>query len=255
MQSGAGAVPARLLDRLLLASALRLGVLVRPVVAPSPAFALPVHLAAVGEWTATRAPAPAGAAPAPNELVDPEVVEHVRGAQEGNAYSFAVLYDRYIDQVYAYVYHRVGHRQTAEDLTSDVFVRALKRIDTFSWQGKDFGAWLVPIARNRCHDHFKSARFRLEATVDEVFDTPHTATLDHPEAQLLSSELQSEVHAAIAKLKSDQAEVLYLRFLQGHDVATTAQIMGRNEGAVRALQYRALKALSKHVDADRLVAA
>ena len=255
MQSRAGAVPVRQLDTFVLSVALTLSASLRSLLGVRALAGVPTTAVAARAFAATRAPAAPGTVPPSSERIDPDVVEHVRGAQEGNAYSFAVLYDRYVDQVYAYVYHRVGHRQTAEDLTSDVFVRALKRIDSFSWQGKDFGAWLTTIARNRCHDHFKSARFRLEATVDEVFDTPATTSPDLPEAQVLTAELQSEVHAALAKLKSDQAEVLYLRFLQGHDVGTTAQIMGKNEQSIRALQYRALKSLAKHVDAEKLVAA
>ena len=176
---------------------------------------------------------------------DPDTIEQVRLAQEGSAHAFALLYDRYVDQVFAYVYHRVGHRQTAEDLVSDVFLRALRRISTFKWQGVDFGAWLMTIARNRVHDHFKSARFRLEATVEEVFDTPVTGGADDPEQALLSADLASHVHTAIGQLKGEQAEVLYLRFIQHLNVAETAQVMGKTDGAVKALQYRALKSLSK----------
>jgi RNA polymerase sigma-70 factor (ECF subfamily) len=216
---------------------------------------LPVHLAAATKVaTAYPSARTVGTADAA-EVIDPEIVEHVKGAQEGNAHSFSILYDRYVDKVYAYCYHRVGNAQTAEDLTSDVFMRALKRIDTFSWQGKDFGAWLITIARNRCHDHFKSSRFRLENPVAEVYDSVDAGpSYDaQPERNLEVQDIRTQVHAGMAKLKSEQAEVLYHRFLQGFDVATTAEIMGKNEGAVRALQYRALKALSKHVDVEALL--
>ena len=176
---------------------------------------------------------------------DPEVVEQVRLAQEGSAHAFALLYDRYVDQIFAYVYHRVGHRQTAEDLVGDVFLRALRRISTFKWQGVDFGAWLMTIARNRVHDHFKSARFRLEATVEEVFDSPVEHGSDNPEQALLTADLTSQVHDAIRQLKGEQAEVLYLRFIQHLNVAETAAVMGKTDGAIKALQYRALKSLAK----------
>ncbi|CAN5175046.1 hypothetical protein BH23ACT9_BH23ACT9_35160 [soil metagenome] len=217
-------------------------------------FGPPVHLAAATGFTTTRAPAASDEAPGPGELIDPEVVQQVKEAQEGNAYAFSMLYDRYVDKVYAYCYHRVGDAQTAEDLTADVFMRALQRIGTFTWQGKDFGAWLVTIARNRCHDHFKSARFRMESAVAEVYDSVTPPAYDaQPERDLELAELKTHVHEALAKLKSDQAEVLYHRFLQGFDVETTASIMGRKEGAVRALQYRALKSLAKHVDVEALL--
>ena len=176
---------------------------------------------------------------------EPDVVEQVRLAQQGSAQAFALLYDRYVDQIFGYVYHRVGHRQTAEDLVADVFLRALRRIGSFRWRGVDFGAWLMTIARNRVHDHFKSARFRLEATVDEVFDTADADRADDPEQAVLSSDLARQVHAALRRLKDEQAEVLYLRFIQHLNVAETAAVMGKSEGAVKALQYRALKALAR----------
>lgn len=177
---------------------------------------------------------------------DPEVVDLVARAQDGDEQAFAGLYDHYVGAIFAYVYHRVGQRHTAEDLTGDVFVRALRRIATFRWQGVDFGAWLMTIARNRVHDHFKSARFRLEAPVEEVFDNSNTsASRDDPEGQALTDEASHAVHAALRELKGEQAEVLYLRFLRHMNVSETAAIMGKTEGAIKALQYRALKALEK----------
>jgi RNA polymerase sigma-70 factor, ECF subfamily len=183
--------------------------------------------------------------PEPKAAGDPEVVEQVRLAQEGSAHAFALLYDRYVDQVYGFVYHRVGHRQTAEDIVSDVFLRALRRIETFSWQGVDFGAWLITIARNRCHDHFKSARFRLDASVAEVFDSPVKDPAMDPEHQAVVGELSTQMHQALRQLKGEQAEVLYLRFIQHLNVAETAAVMGKTDGAIKALQYRALKSLAK----------
>lgn len=228
--------------------------LLRVAVAGHPGRGLPIHLAAASV-ASTHRPAPSGAAPGSAELVDPDIVEYVSAAQEGNAHAFSMLYDRYVDKVYAYCYHRVGNPQTAEDLTADVFMRALKRIRSFSWQGKDFGAWLITIARNRCHDHFKSARFRMENSVAEVYDSVDVQpTYDaRPERNLEVEELRRQVHDALGELKSEQAEVLYHRFIQGYDVDTTAKVMGKKNGAIRALQYRALKALSKHVDVEALL--
>lgn len=250
----------RVLDQLLLWTAVLSGTaVVRLAGGGHPAFGLPSHLAAAAEFGLRVAVHPSTVTAAghvsADEPIDPEVIEHVRGAQQGNAHSFSILYDRYVDKVYGYCYHRVGDRQTAEDLTADVFMRALKRIGTFTWQGKDFGAWLITIARNRCHDHFKSSRFRMESSVAEVYDSVDAGpSYDaQPERGLELADLRAQVHEAMSKLKSEQAEVLYHRFLQGCDVETTARIMGKNDGAIRALQYRALKALSKHVDVEALV--
>ena len=180
---------------------------------------------------------------------DPEIVRQVALAQEGSAHAYAILYDHYVDQIYSYVSHRVGHQQTTEDLVADVFLRALRRISSFSWQGVDFGAWLMGIARNRVHDHFKSARFRLDVTVEEVFDGA-LPQRDGPEQRVISRDTARQVRQALTRMNGDQAEVLYLRFIQHLDVAETAAVMERSPGAVKALQYRALRALAKLVDAE-----
>ena len=94
----------------------------------------------------------------------------VERAQAGDAEAFGLIYDRYVDTVFRFIYFRVGNRPLAEDLTSDTFLRALKRIGSFTWQGRDLGAWLVTIARNLVADHFKSGRYRLEVTTGDVLD-------------------------------------------------------------------------------------
>lgn len=227
----------------------RFAVLARVIEGPGP----PIHVASASEyakiWGHTIIAVSGGA----SDHIDPEVIAEVEGAQNGNANSFALLYDRYVDKVYAYCYHRVGDPQTAEDLTADVFMRAMKRIDSFQWKGRDFGAWLITIARNRCHDHFKSSRFRLESAVAEIHDaTSAKSENGQPERTMELQDLRTQVYDALRRLKSEQAEVLYHRFLQGYDVQTTAEIMGKKSGAIRALQYRALKALAKHVDVEAL---
>ena len=87
---------------------------------------------------------------------DPTVADLVARSQAGEPEAFGLLYDRYVDLVYRYIYYRVGSPTLAEDLVSETFLRALRRIDSFTWQGRDFAAWLVTIARNLIADHFKS---------------------------------------------------------------------------------------------------
>ncbi len=179
---------------------------------------------------------------------DPEVVGLVSRAQEGDAQAFAGIYDRYADQIFAYVYRRVGHRQLAEDLVGDVFLRAYRRLSSFSWQGVDLGAWLTTIARNRVHDHFKSARFRLERSTDEVRE-PETGLdrSDDPERVTVARDLARSLGAALETLKDEHREVIELRFIHDLSVNETAAVMDRTVGATKALQYRALKALTAAV--------
>lgn len=180
-------------------------------------------------------------------VVATDVAQLITSAQAGCTQSFARLYDRYLGTVYAYIFHRVAHRPTAEDLTADVFMRALRCIGTFRQRGVDFGAWLLTIARNRVHDHFKSASFRLEASIDEVCDTPSSDGAGDPETALLSQEAVQQVRVALRQLNGEQARVLFLRFIQHLDVSETAAAMGKSVGAIRALQYRALRSFARLV--------
>jgi RNA polymerase sigma-70 factor (ECF subfamily) len=171
----------------------------------------------------------------------------VERAQAGDTEAFGLIYDKYVDTVFRFIYFRVGNRQLAEDLTSESFLRALKRIGTVTWQGRDLGAWLVTIARNLVADHFKSGRYRLEVTTGDVLDadredrgpegSPESAVVDHITNVTLLT--------AVKQLNPEQQECIVLRFLHGFSVAETAQAMSKNEGAIKALQYRAVRALNR----------
>ncbi|MGI5996019.1 sigma-70 family RNA polymerase sigma factor [Saccharomonospora viridis] len=175
--------------------------------------------------------------------------ELVRAAQHGDSTAFATLYHRHVDSVFRYVLLRVGDRHLAEDVTSETFLRALRRITSISYQGRDVGAWFTTIARNLVLDHIKSSRFRLEIVTDEVRDPGtrdnHTNTAPGPEQEVISRSTSDELLRCIADLGDDQRECIILRFIQGYSVAETAAIMQRNEGAVKALQHRAVRRLAK----------
>ena len=171
----------------------------------------------------------------------------VTRAQAGDPEAFGELYDRYVDLVYRYVYYRVSSATLAEDLVSETFLRALRRISSFTWQGKDFAAWLVTIARNLIADHFKSSRYRLEVSTADLLgstgDRPDVGA--GPEGEVLTSLTNAALLEAVKKLGAEQQECVVLRFLQGLSVAETALAMGKNEGAIKALQYRAVRALAR----------
>ncbi len=166
----------------------------------------------------------------------------VRRAQEGDAEAFGELYDHYVTMVHRYVYHRVGDRATAEDVTSETFVRALRRIDSLSFQGRDVGAWLVTIARNFVLDHVKSSRFRLEVTTADMRDADRAT--DGPEDAVLQHLTNQQLLECVRQLGSEQQECIVLRFLHGFSVSETAEIMGKKDGAVKALQHRAVRRLA-----------
>lgn len=178
------------------------------------------------------------------------VMEIVQRAQQGDADAFGQLYDRYVDVVFRYVQYRVSNSTLAEDLTSETFLRALRRISSYTWQGRDFGAWLVTIARNLIADHYKSGRYRLEVATSDLVEAGADRSTDGPEDEVLAGLTNATLIEAVKQLNAEQQECIALRFLQGMSVAETAQIMGKNEGAIKALQYRAVKSLSRLLPQD-----
>jgi RNA polymerase sigma-70 factor (ECF subfamily) len=167
----------------------------------------------------------------------------VRAAQAGDMNAFSELFDRYYDVVFRYVLFRMNDRTLAEDITQETFLRALRRITSVTYQGRDIGAWFVTIARNLIFDHVKSSRYRLESTTSDIVElSPST---HGPEQQVLDLATNEELLRCVRKLNADQQECISLRFLQGLSVAETAKIMDRNEGAVKALQHRAVRRLAQ----------
>jgi RNA polymerase sigma-70 factor, ECF subfamily len=213
-----------------------------------PCYALADGSAAVGRrGRATGTAATTARRPAADSD-SARMMDLVERAQAGESDAFGRLYDQYSDTVYRYIYYRVGGKATAEDLTSETFLRALRRIGTFTWQGRDFGAWLVTIARNLVADHFKSSRFRLEVTTGEMLDANEVER--SPEDSVLESLSNAALLDAVRRLNPQQQECVTLRFLQGLSVAETARVMGKNEGAIKTLQYRAVRTLARLLPED-----
>ncbi|MDQ1713512.1 MAG: polymerase sigma-70 factor, subfamily [Frankiaceae bacterium] len=192
---------------------------------PAPRAA-PVQAAAEAEYSASA-----------------DLLDLVARAQAGEAEAFGALYDRYVDVVYRYIYYRVSNQATTEDMVSETFLRALRRITSFTWQGRDFGAWLVTIARNLIADHYKSSRYKLEVATAEMLDADRAT--DGPEDAVLDSMTNVTLLEAVKMLGAEQQECVVLRFLQGFSVSETALAMNKTDGAVKALQYRAVQALKR----------
>jgi RNA polymerase sigma-70 factor (ECF subfamily) len=201
-------------------------------------------------------PSPAGARDESDAAAEPAPVDAPEGdsavtfglverAQKGDPDAFGQLYDRYVDQVYRYIAYRVASSQVAEDLTSETFLRALRRIGSFTWQGRDVGAWFTTIARNLVADHYKSGRYRLELTTEDVSDSGTAPVMEGPERAVLEGMTNKVLLQAVKQLNAEQQECIVLRFLQGLSVAETAQVMGKNDGAIKALQYRAIRTLGR----------
>lgn len=164
-------------------------------------------------------------------------------ARAGDKEAFGLLYDHYHASVHRFLFYRTRSQTLAEDLTSETFFRALRSMDSFRWQGKDFGAWLMTIARNLTTDHFKSGRTRLEMTTEDM--TPHDDATEGPENAVIAGLTNEALLKALTELPTEQRECLIMRFLQGLSIAETALALGRSDGAVKQLQLRGVRNLAK----------
>lgn len=168
----------------------------------------------------------------------------VERCQAGDTEAFGELYDRYLPTVWRFVRTRIGSRQTCEDIVQITFLRALRRIGSVTWQGRDPGAWLVTIARNLVADHYKSGRYRLEIPCGEMVDHDRAAGVDPAEA-VGDGVTRVMLRAAVACLNPQQRQCVELRFYRDLSVAETATAMDTTVGAVKALQYRAVRSLAQ----------
>jgi len=166
-----------------------------------------------------------------------ELVERARRLEEP---AWAEIYRRHAQQVYAYIYYRLGDQHTAEDLAADVFVKALAGIKSYSWRGTPLLAWLYRIAHNVTVDHRKSTARRMQhhapgdaEAVEERLD------------RLGALDARTDMMSAIRALTEDQQQVIILRFYQAMSNAEVASVLGKPEGAVKALQSRALRSLRR----------
>jgi RNA polymerase sigma-70 factor (ECF subfamily) len=182
------------------------------------------------------------------EIPSPEADALVRDAIAGDTDAFATLFRVTLPSVYRYLFGRCGDAALAEDLAQDSFLRAMRAVRTsFSGGSGEFLAWLIRIARNRFLDHVKSGRVRWEVVVEE---TPVTFATSDPEMEALSTVAGADLKRSLAQLTPEQQEVLYLRFFQGLPITDVALATKRTEGAVKALQFRALRALARILAAE-----
>jgi len=165
----------------------------------------------------------------------------VREAIGGNQSAFAQLYDKHFDKIYRYVYLKVGIRVEAEDLTQEVFLKALGAISSYKWRQVPFSSWLFRIAHNEVIDYFRKQKKKEKTHFNNnVYDTK-----EDPVMVAESSFEKGELMAALQKLSPAQREVISLRFSSELSIAEVAKTLGKREGTVKALQDSATVALRK----------
>jgi RNA polymerase sigma-70 factor (ECF subfamily) len=179
--------------------------------------------------------------------MDDETLDRlVADAQRGDSQAFAQLFDEYAAPIHRFIASRVSRPSDAEDLTQLVFVKALEALPRYEARGIPFGGWLFRLARNAIIDQIRTRREHLPLVTALTRETDDAG----PEAAAaLRDDLDRLAHA-LTELTEDQREVIELRFFAGLSVLETAVAMGRQEGTVRGLQFRAIAALRRSLGID-----
>lgn len=179
----------------------------------------------------------------PHKDRDAEERRLVEAAQRDPAH-FADLYDNYFELVYAYVARRTRDRDEVEDLTAEVFRKALANLPRFRWTGAPFAAWLFRIASNMIADRAKRVAKEGSVPLDDNLAAPAGERL---QSSLEEVERVAHMFHMVGELAEDQRRVLVMRFAEEKSISEIANELGRSEGAVKQLQFRALENLRARV--------
>jgi len=145
---------------------------------------------------------------------------------------FGALYEENFDRVYAFIARRVRHRQEAQDLTSEVFHRALANLKKFEWRGAPFAAWLYRMAANAIADHYHDQARERSLPKDEISSE-----------EMSDVESRASMSRCVDRLPQEQRRVIVMRFLEEKSIREIAEQIGKSEGAIKQLQWRALQKL------------
>ena len=175
--------------------------------------------------------------------IPPDEVTLVQRAATRDPDAIASLYDLYAPRIYSYVYHRVSDPVLAEDLTGQVFLRMLEALEADKAWRTSFSGWLYRIAHNLIVDQYRK---RSRAEFSNIDDAPHLPASGNDPFQVAAARLDSDaLIRAINLLTEEQAQVVTLRFLEGYSIAEVAKALDKSEGAIKALQYRAIASLRR----------
>lgn len=182
---------------------------------------------------------------APAETPDAQLV---RRAQDGDAASFGILYERYFDKVYSYLSFKLGSPTDAEDVAGQVFLKALESLGGYKWTGVPFQAWIFRIAHNMMVDTLRRRSRRPSDPIEFAESVSDERQVANPDAMLTEKLSREGLLEAIERLTELQKQVISLKFAGGLPNAEVARLMGKSEGAVKALQHAALVSLHRHLD-------
>jgi len=169
---------------------------------------------------------------------------------------FGLLYDKYYQPIFGYVLRRTASISETQDITSETFLKALKKLWQFRWQNVPFSAWLYRIANNEIANYFRKNK-KHPISLDKLLEKKgvEPATLHNPETELLKAQEKLKKHQdflkiqeKISKLSIKYQEVITLRFFEKKKIKEIAQILGKKEGTVKSLLHRGLERLKEMME-------
>ncbi|MFZ4663690.1 MAG: RNA polymerase sigma factor [Caldilineaceae bacterium] len=160
--------------------------------------------------------------------------------------AFGILYERYIDRVYAYIYHRVGNAQDTEDLTARTFYRALDKLHTYEDRGLPFSAWLFRIAHNLVANWHRDRGRRRFLSLDKLWS--HSKEGDTPEEQIEREENHAALWDAIDRLPEERRNLLLYKFGSRLSNLEIGELLQKSESAIKSLYFRTLSTLRKELE-------
>lgn len=166
-------------------------------------------------------------------------------AKAGDDMAFAQIYERYSKAIYRYIYFRVGEADLAEDLQAEVFLRMFEGLERYEDRGWPISAWLYRIAHDRTVDTIRRQRKRPQVPLEAW-----GGACDGPELEIDARLDYEEINRHMRDLTDDQRQVIYMRFMADMSIQEVAHLLGRTEGAVKALQHRGLQSLARRLSAS-----
>ena len=182
--------------------------------------------------------------------MDVPEMDLVARAQNRDSAAFGRLYERYMEQIYRYLYYRVSDRDEAEDLTETVFVKAWEALPRFRPRGATFRAWLYRIAHNLVANFHRDRSRKKEISLDNLPGQALPQRDPHPESHAVHKQEVEDLLETIRDLADNRQELLILKFIDQLSNAEIGQIMRKSEGAIKSLYHRTLLELREKMDLD-----
>ena len=186
-------------------------------------------------------------------LVDMDLSEEkelVRQAQKAPD-AFAKLYDQYYPKIFGYILRRTANLEAAQDLTSETFLNALRKLWQFRWRNISFSSWLYKIAANEINQYFRKAEYKKSVSLEELQEQGFEPISTHnPESELIEAQEKLkqhqdflEIQGKVVRLPAKYQEVIALRFFEQKQIKEISEILGKKEGTIKSLLHRAVEKL------------